>query len=296
MPFLEMIANEAGGGSVGDPQMASVPVPANLATLREMYEVNFDYDACHNRFFRTLLKGKLVADYGCGYGFSTFYISYNCTVIGFDVDCQGIDYANRLRDRFGARNVKFICHKPYETCYPEEYFDAVVSSDVIEHVQNPLLYLAEANRILRAGGTLCLSTPNGLIAGGDSSIIKAHSKFHIYEYSPKELQEMLHASGFIIHRVFRQFLPSNRFSPFRRQNYQGNSHNGSLLHNSFRRQYALFSAISMGGGLRYPMYTKLRKLVKKLAPPVNYHIAPVALEQISSENCDCILIIAINSS
>gem|GEM_PF-5150618 len=44
------------------------------------------------------------------------------------------------------------------------------------------------------------------------------------------------------------------------------------------------------------MYIKSKKLVKKLAPPLNYHIATIALEQISSENCDAILIIAIKSN
>ncbi len=65
-----------------------------------------------------------------------------------------------------------------------------------------------------------MSTPNGLIAGGDSFIIKDASKFRIYGYSPKELREILHATGFIIARVFRQFMPSNRLSSFSRQNYE----------------------------------------------------------------------------
>ncbi len=98
-----------------------MPILTNLTILREMYEVNFDYDVSRIRFFRTQLKGNLIADYGFGYGFTTFYLSKNCTVIGFDIDCQGINYANRLKDRFGTSNFRFIYHKPYNTGYAEKY-------------------------------------------------------------------------------------------------------------------------------------------------------------------------------
>jgi len=37
-------------------------------------------------------------------------------------------------------------------------FDLVLSSQVLEHVEDPALYLREAHRVLRAGGTLVLST------------------------------------------------------------------------------------------------------------------------------------------
>jgi SAM-dependent methyltransferase len=41
---------------------------------------------------------------------------------------------------------------------PDETFDAVLSTQVLEHVTDPGLYLAEAFRVLRPGGRLLLST------------------------------------------------------------------------------------------------------------------------------------------
>ncbi|MEQ1849573.1 MAG: class I SAM-dependent methyltransferase [Candidatus Peribacteraceae bacterium] len=44
--------------------------------------------------------------------------------------------------------------------YPDGFFDTVIAGDVIEHVTNPLFMLCEANRVLKPGGTLIVSTPN----------------------------------------------------------------------------------------------------------------------------------------
>jgi SAM-dependent methyltransferase len=41
---------------------------------------------------------------------------------------------------------------------PDGSFDAVVSTQVLEHVENPSLYLSECTRVLRPGGRLLLST------------------------------------------------------------------------------------------------------------------------------------------
>jgi methionine biosynthesis protein MetW len=44
--------------------------------------------------------------------------------------------------------------------YPDNTFDTVVTLDVIEHMFDPISFLAELRRVLRPGGHLVLSTPN----------------------------------------------------------------------------------------------------------------------------------------
>lgn len=44
--------------------------------------------------------------------------------------------------------------------YPDNFFDAVVCIDGIEHLENPFSFIRESFRILRPGGSIILSTPN----------------------------------------------------------------------------------------------------------------------------------------
>lgn len=55
----------------------------------------------------------------------------------------------------------FMCNLNYEMIpFEKESFDNVIAGDVIEHLENPSHFLREANRVLREGGRLIISTPH----------------------------------------------------------------------------------------------------------------------------------------
>jgi ubiquinone/menaquinone biosynthesis C-methylase UbiE len=43
--------------------------------------------------------------------------------------------------------------------YPDDTFDLVIHSDVLEHVVDPIRALAECRRVLRPGAVLCFTVP-----------------------------------------------------------------------------------------------------------------------------------------
>lgn len=184
------------GGSLGSDNF-KVSLPNDLRDLKNELIQFHGYDSMNNLFFKEYIKGKNLAELGCGHGFMTLLLAeFAKEVQAFDVDQKAIEFANRLKEKFNLNNIRFDHFRGNNFPVPEEQFDVVISADVIEHVRDPLSYLKEAYRVLKKDGLLLLTTPNGLIARKNKCIIQSHSKFHITEYYPSELSELLVRSNF----------------------------------------------------------------------------------------------------
>lgn len=103
-------------------------------------------------------------------------------------------------DMFDAEKDRF----PYE----DGFFDVVIVAELIEHLLlDPMFTVSEANRVLKMGGSLVVTTPNVarldavkslLEHGGDHPFTcSAYAeKGHHREYTPAEIQLLLVAGGF----------------------------------------------------------------------------------------------------
>lgn len=77
--------------------------------------------------------------------------------------------------------------------FPDEQFDAIGCIEGIEHIENPHLLVREANRLLRPGGMLYITTPNVLsIRSRLSYLLRGYpNQFHyMIEIDPKTDEEM----------------------------------------------------------------------------------------------------------
>ena len=63
-------------------------------------------------------------------------------------------------------------------------FDAVVSFQVIEHIENDINLVREVSRVLRAGGKFIVSTPNAPMS-------LTRNPWHVREYNADELRNLL---------------------------------------------------------------------------------------------------------
>ncbi len=103
------------------------------------------------------LRGKLVLDAGCGPGRATQKLNRaGAQVVALDLGEKLVAYT---RDRCPC---KPVVGSVLELPFPDDCFDVVLSTEVIEHTASPLDVLTELHRVIKPGGHLLLSTPNWL--------------------------------------------------------------------------------------------------------------------------------------
>jgi 2-polyprenyl-3-methyl-5-hydroxy-6-metoxy-1,4-benzoquinol methylase len=90
---------------------------------------------------------------------------------------------------------------------PDESFDAIVSTEVIEHLENPRATFREFHRLLRPHGTIIITTPNQesvrsfccLLAGGHfAAFLEGSYPAHITALLRKDFGRICLESGFSV--------------------------------------------------------------------------------------------------
>jgi SAM-dependent methyltransferase len=126
-----------------------------------------------------------VLDVGCGrgYGFEVMPPAAH-THVGVDL---AYDFLREARQRLTATS--FVCASGVMLPFSRGTFCAITAFEVLEHVEHDRLFLEELRRVARAGAFIAISTPNILIASGNSAEPLAH--FHAREYSGDDFRGLL---------------------------------------------------------------------------------------------------------
>ena len=104
------------------------------------------------------LAGKRVLDFGCGWGGETAWLAERAAeAVGADIDHNALADAQAFAARRELRNLSFVHIKNDRLPLADDSFDAVLSTNVFEHVMRPAATLREIHRVLRPGGSF-LST------------------------------------------------------------------------------------------------------------------------------------------
>lgn len=102
------------------------------------------------------IKGKSVLDVGCGDGVLSYLMSQKgLEASGVDSSREAIDFAKQKT----KNAIDFRVGDVYSLPWGDDSFDIVVSSDVIEHLDDVGKYISEIKRVLKKGGVCVLSTP-----------------------------------------------------------------------------------------------------------------------------------------
>ncbi len=102
------------------------------------------------------LEWKRILDVGCGLGtYVEQFRRYTKDVHGVDVDPEKVAKASETLPNIQVSPAE---HLPF----PDQTFDVVFSNEVIEHVQDDRLAVAEAVRVTKDGGHVVIYAPNRL--------------------------------------------------------------------------------------------------------------------------------------
>lgn len=106
-------------------------------------------------FFKTLSQSKTVLDLGCGTGDNGTALR----AMHGNIEVHGVDILSE------ASVPDFYIYKcldldQNELPYPDKYFDAVVFTHVIEHLQSPFRLGKELNRVMKKGAKIYIEAPN----------------------------------------------------------------------------------------------------------------------------------------
>ena len=130
------------------------------------------------------LSSKKILDIGCGGGIVSEPLArLGADVTGIDPGEGNISIANQHLDNCSPNlksNLKYLCYSiDGFSSQPQnkDTFDAVVASEVLEHVDNLKLFISCAKQVLKPGGKFIVTTINQTLASQIFAIYLAESKF-----------------------------------------------------------------------------------------------------------------------
>ncbi len=128
-------------------------------------------------------KGKRMLDIGCGDGALSYLL---CQKGGFVIGVDSSDAAINLAKKKtkNVKNIEFIKASAYCLPFKHNCFDYVISSDVVEHLQEPHRMLAEIKRVFNGKGKVIITTPLRFTE-------EPLDKMHVQEFFESDFRKLL---------------------------------------------------------------------------------------------------------
>ena len=162
-------------------------VPERFRVAKKQYLLYLRHEFIYDWALGRLDAAVDLVEVGCGEGYGTNMFAQKVkSVTGLDLNAAAVEHA---AGRYGSDNCKFTSYDGHRFPFETESFDAAVSFQVIEHVEDDAAFVAEISRVLKRGGTLMMTTPNRLLRLEPGQ--KPWNRYHRREYGPEDLKEIL---------------------------------------------------------------------------------------------------------
>jgi len=144
---------------------------------------------------KALAQEQDILEIGCGSAYGTQILANVAKkVIAIDIDKDLIQNLSQNASGKNGSPIEYLNFDGTKFPFPNRHFSLVVFFQVIEHVPDDRIFLAEVKRILKTGGLALLTTPNRLTRLQKKQ--KPFNNFHYREYSPVDLKNLIEGVGF----------------------------------------------------------------------------------------------------
>lgn len=131
--------------------------------LVELKKLEFIFSAIHKYVFQHEkdIDKLMILEVGCGEGGITVPLgSLGCHVRAFDINEKAVQSAKTKINEKEFQNV-IVSVDDGCTFDDGKYYDVVIASEVLEHVQDPFRFIANISRRMRIGSYFIITVPNG---------------------------------------------------------------------------------------------------------------------------------------
>ncbi len=132
------------------------------------------------KFFTGFDTNKRILDFGCGLGQNIFYLP---NVMGYDISKFGVEFCKK-KNIDATNSVDEV---------PNEAFDIVLSTHVLEHHPNPKEMLQQIFNKLKKGGTLILVIPHEVHGNAKYEL---DLNQHLFTWNFQAINNLLITTGF----------------------------------------------------------------------------------------------------
>lgn len=142
-------------------------------------------------FLTQVSKGSQVLDIGCSSGLMLQALQEK------GMQATGVDISQEAVHLCQKKGFTALCMDAASLSFPDQSFDCILASDVLEHIEDDRQALSEWFRVLKPGGLLVLGVPAFSFLYSDHDVYNHHKR----RYTSKQIKTLLQDQGFFLNKA-----------------------------------------------------------------------------------------------